>query len=56
MNRWHNNYFPDYALKQVTELVTKYPVDIVWFDGIGLKTRQKWHCSIQLFMLTDLIV
>lgn len=39
MDRWHNNYFPNYAAKQVEELVTKYPVDIVWFDGIGMKTR-----------------
>jgi alpha-L-fucosidase len=39
MDRWHNNYFPNYAVKQVTELVTQYPIDIVWFDGIGLKTR-----------------
>jgi alpha-L-fucosidase len=39
MSRWHNNYFPNYAVKQVTELVTQYPIDIVWFDGIGLKTR-----------------
>ncbi len=39
MERWHNSYFPNYALKQVTELVTRYPIDIVWFDGIGLKTR-----------------
>jgi hypothetical protein len=39
MDRWHNNYFPNYAFKQVEELVTRYPVDIVWFDGIGLKTR-----------------
>ena len=39
MNRWHNNYFPNYAAKQVEELVTRYPVDILWFDGIGLKTK-----------------
>jgi alpha-L-fucosidase len=39
INRWHDKYFPDYALKQVTELVTQYPVDIFWFDGIGIKTR-----------------
>ncbi|MFA5814190.1 MAG: alpha-L-fucosidase [Bacteroidales bacterium] len=39
LDRWHNNYFPNYAVKQVTELVTQYPVDIVWFDGIGMKTR-----------------
>lgn len=39
MERWHNSYFPNYAVKQVTELVTQYPIDIVWFDGIGLKTR-----------------
>lgn len=39
MERWHNNYFPNYAAKQVEELVTRYPIDIVWFDGIGLKTR-----------------
>ena len=39
MERWHNSYFPNYALKQVEELVTRYPIDIVWFDGIGLKTR-----------------
>jgi alpha-L-fucosidase len=39
LNRWHNKYFPDYALKQVTELVTQYPVDLFWFDGIGMKTR-----------------
>jgi alpha-L-fucosidase len=39
MERWHNSYFPDFAVKQVEELVTRYPIDIVWFDGIGLKTR-----------------
>jgi alpha-L-fucosidase len=39
LDRWHNNYFPNYAVKQVTELVTRYPVDVVWFDGIGMKTR-----------------
>jgi len=39
LDRWHNNYFRNYAVKQVTELVTQYPVDIVWFDGIGMKTR-----------------
>ena len=39
LNRWHEKYFPDYALKQVTELVTQYPVDLFWFDGIGMKTR-----------------
>ena len=39
INRWHNKYFPDYAQKQVTELVTQYPVDLFWFDGIGMKTR-----------------
>ena len=39
LNRWHEKYFPDYALKQVTELVTQYPVDLIWFDGIGMKTR-----------------
>jgi alpha-L-fucosidase len=38
MHRWHNNYFPNYAVKQIEELVTRYPIDIVWFDGIGLKT------------------
>lgn len=41
MDRWHNNYFPNFALKQVEELVTRYPIDIVWFDGIGLKTRHE---------------
>ena len=39
LNRWHEKYFPDYALKQVTELVTQYPVDLIWFDGIRMKTR-----------------
>ena len=39
LNRWHNSYFPNYAVKQVTELVTQYPVDLIWFDGIGMKTR-----------------
>jgi alpha-L-fucosidase len=39
LDRWHNKYFPDYAVKQVTELVTRYPVDLIWFDGIGIKTR-----------------
>jgi alpha-L-fucosidase len=39
INRWHNNYFPNYAVQQVTELVTQYPVDLFWFDGIGMKTR-----------------
>lgn len=39
MDRWHNSYFPNYAAKQIEELVTRYPIDIVWFDGIGLKTR-----------------
>jgi alpha-L-fucosidase len=38
MERWHRKYFP-YAAKQVEELVTRYPVDLIWFDGIGLKTR-----------------
>ncbi|MEO6136506.1 MAG: alpha-L-fucosidase [Ginsengibacter sp.] len=38
MSRWHNSYFADYAVKQIEELVTRYPIDIVWFDGIGLKT------------------
>jgi alpha-L-fucosidase len=41
MDRWHNNYFPNYAYKQVEELVTRYPIDILWFDGIGLKTRKE---------------
>ena len=41
MERWHNSYFPNYAVKQVTELVKNYPVDIVWFDGIGLKTEKE---------------
>ncbi len=41
MERWHNSYFPNYAYKQVEELVTRYPIDIVWFDGIGLKTRKE---------------
>ncbi len=39
MDRWHNNYFPNFAVEQIIELVTKYPIDIVWFDGIGMKTR-----------------
>jgi len=38
MDAWHNSYFKNYALKQVAELVRNYPIDIVWFDGIGLKT------------------
>jgi hypothetical protein len=38
MERWHNSYFPNFAVKQVEELVTRYPIDLVWFDGIGLKT------------------
>ena len=41
MDRWHDNYFPNFALHQVIELVTKYPVDIFWFDGIGLKSREE---------------
>ncbi len=41
MESWHNSYFKNYAVKQVTELVTKYPIDIVWFDGIGLKTQEE---------------
>jgi alpha-L-fucosidase len=39
LDRWHNNYFPNLAVKQIIELVTQYPVDIVWFDGINIKTR-----------------
>jgi len=38
LERWHNSYFPNFAVKQITELVTRYPIDIVWFDGIGIKT------------------
>lgn len=41
MDRWHNSYFPEFAFKQVEELVTRYPIDIIWFDGIGLKTREE---------------
>ena len=41
MDAWHNSYFKNYAVKQVTELVSNYPIDIVWFDGIGLKTPEE---------------
>ncbi len=39
LDRWHQSYFPNFAAKQIEELVTRYPIDIVWFDGIGIKTR-----------------
>ncbi len=41
MDSWHNSYFKNYAVKQVTELVSQYPIDILWFDGIGLKTPEE---------------
>ncbi len=41
MDRWHQSYFKNYAVRQVTELVSQYPIDILWFDGIGLKTPEE---------------
>jgi len=41
MDRWHKSYFARFAVEQVRELVTKYPLDIVWFDGIDLKTDEE---------------
>jgi alpha-L-fucosidase len=41
MDRWHNSYFAKFAVEQVRELVNQYPLDIVWFDGIDLKTAEE---------------
>jgi len=41
MDRWRNSYFANFAVEQVRELVTQYPLDIVWFDGIDLKTDEE---------------
>ncbi|MCF7958006.1 MAG: alpha-L-fucosidase [Phycisphaerae bacterium] len=41
MDRWHNSYFANFAVEQVRELVTQYPLDILWFDGIDLKTEEE---------------
>ena len=34
-------YLEEYAVPQIRELLTKYQPDILWFDGIGMKTNDE---------------
>ncbi len=36
-----DKYFTDFAKPQVEELLTKYKPDVLWFDGIDMKTEKQ---------------
>ena len=45
-----DRYFTEFAKPQVEELLTRYPVDLLWFDGIDMKSdsqAQELHDTIR---------